>query len=267
MKRTIVGIASSVVLIIIVGISLYKYKHLGAVVPVSPDQSASAYKYEHPGPDMSFSPDDWGPEFLGLLQSGPKYLSAELPINLPPPPTSWSQQTANEIKYLHSLENQRTPENNVILNEENTKPLPGFFKQVGIATSTKPKTLALMGKVANEMGYFLMREKWKYQRARAYQIDPTLTTVVPHPPHPAYPSGHAGQSRAVALLLSDLDPVHKDIYISYGALVGTNRELGGVHYPSDTLAGVSLANQVMPQLFQNPEFKAILEEVRADEWR
>lgn len=269
MKLITLSIVGILIFTGIVGIVIYTYTQSDTNTSVSSNQSVPGYDYVHPEPNISFSPEDWGTEFLRTLQKGPKYLPADLLIEIPPAPASWSEETKAEIQYLHDLEQERTPENAVIRNEEYTNffPLPGFLEPGEIATTTKPRTFSLIVYVIKEAEYFILREKWKYQRARPYQVDPTLTTDVPHPPHPAYPSGHAGQSRIIALLLSELDPAHADGYISYAESIGKNRELGGVHYPSDTAAGVHLADQLMPELFRNPKFKAELEEARAEEWR
>ncbi len=235
------------------------------VDPVATTQESAVHTALVSDP-LPFPADEWGPEFLLSFRAGPSYLRPDLVIDLPPPPTSASRQTADEIAYLHSLERKRTPEDQLIRAKEYVDFLPPFLALVDSATTTKPETFSLMKRVSNEILFFTLREKWHYQRARPYHVDPTLTTDVPRPPHASYPSGHAGQSHAIALLLSALDPPHTAQYLAYADMVGAHRELGGVHYPSDTVAGVSLADQVMPLLLQNPQFSALFKKVQADEW-
>ena len=59
---------------------------------------------------------------------------------------------------------------------------------------------------------------------------------------PAYPSGHATEGRFVSLYLADRVPFeHKGNIKKIGDDIGNSRQIGGVHYPSDTEFGHNLA--------------------------
>jgi acid phosphatase (class A) len=59
---------------------------------------------------------------------------------------------------------------------------------------------------------------------------------------PAYPSGHSGQSRILALYLSERHTDHSQGFLELAEECGLSRLNGGVHYPSDHEAGVEIGN-------------------------
>jgi len=86
-----------------------------------------------------------------------------------------------------------------------------------------------------------------------------------HPAHPAYPSGHAAVAHAAALLLADLVPGQAVALEQAADRVALNREVAGVHYPSDSAAGKSLAGQLITLLKAVPAFQQLIDDARS-EW-
>ena len=74
--------------------------------------------------------------------------------------------------------------------------------------------------------------------------------MIQTPGHPTWPSGHATESFAVATLMSKLcdpsyaDPVQgiRDQIPAYrlSARISLNRQVAGVHFPTDSVAGAAL---------------------------
>ena len=100
---------------------------------------------------------------------------------------------------------------------------------------------------------------------RPSYLDPTLSTALPVPEHPAYPSGHATQAALIALVLSELDPENSAAYFTSADRIAQNREIAGLHYPSDSQAGKLIAQQLFPVLLRDEAFAQLLEEAKA-EW-
>ena len=71
------------------------------------------------------------------------------------------------------------------------------------------------------------------------------------PAHPAYPSGHATQSMFIAEILSHLDPLNRECYEKAADEIATNREIAGLHYRSDSLAGYKLGRTIAKDLIKN----------------
>jgi membrane-associated phospholipid phosphatase len=127
-----------------------------------------------------------------------------------------------------------------------------------------------LARTAIVVGEFVaMYYKRKYQRARPSQLSPALMPPIAVPGHASYPSGHATQAYLLSLLLGTVMPsvVTTTLNPTTTALTGTpkdtlldrlaervarNREVLGVHYPSDSAAGNSLASNAYKLLMQCP---------------
>jgi acid phosphatase (class A) len=82
----------------------------------------------------------------------------------------------------------------------------------------------------------------------------------------SYPSGHSTRAWLDALVLSDLDPARRSDYLASAAQVSSDRVIGGMHYPSDTVSGRILAQAIHDDLLDDPLYKTELEELRKAEF-
>jgi acid phosphatase (class A) len=129
----------------------------------------------------------------------------------------------------------------------------------GRATATLVIGAILIGQMAG------MYWKDRYKRPRPVQVYPALAPVIATPPHAAFPSNHALQSHLIALSAGEA-------YRQAGAgaamplafldrlarRVAENREVAGVHYPTDSKAGEDLARKLWPMLLALPGYGAAI---------
>ncbi|MBB5696109.1 phosphatase PAP2 family protein [Muricoccus pecuniae] len=109
-----------------------------------------------------------------------------------------------------------------------------------------------------------MHYKRLFARARPSRLDPALLPPIEVPGHASYPSAHATEAMLIALILEQVLPpeVVQDLAGKPAADVGPlrmmarrtarNREVLGVHYPSDTLCGYKLAARLLPLFLSCP---------------
>ena len=104
----------------------------------------------------------------------------------------------------------------------------------------------------------MMHFKLMHQRARPSQICPTLFPPVPVPGHASYPAGHGLIARLTSIALMEFVPatLHAAL-LELARIVGFNREIAGLHYESDTAAGIQVANQVLPILNDCPTYQLV----------
>ena len=198
--------------------------------------------------NLTFSnTQQWDPQLLDLLHTPlilvPDFINS---FQLTLPPSNTSSTTRSELAHLHQLAKQRTTEQYTdILQHIAIEAVPfgsSTFSELTSST-TRPHTNVLLNTVHTEFVPIILHYKKKFDRVRPSALDHTLTTLIPVPNHPAYPSGHAAESYLFALVFSDIDPDQSIRYFESAQTIAHEREIAGVHYPSDSAAGVALAEQ------------------------
>jgi membrane-associated phospholipid phosphatase len=135
--------------------------------------------------------------------------------------------------------------------------LVDYFSGVfGFTAAAYPKTYGL-AIIAQRVGEFVaMHWKAVFDRPRPSRLSPALMPPVAVPGHASFPSGHATQSQLMALALAEVMPEAASLAeypprsgkkVAQGPLyrvaerIARNREVMGLHYPSDSDAGKKLA--------------------------
>lgn len=218
--------------------------------------------------DIYFTEEMWHKPILGDLDKV-IILPKDMDVKIPLPPKNSSKQVREELDYM--LELQRTQRTAAKVEEIEFEHGMGYYAQQvftreGLLPSKEeaPALHEIFGLLATTTSYFIVREKYHFNRARPTQLEERLTTVVPVPRHASYPSGHSTQGYSTGLLLSRLDPAHKEEYLQLGTRIGTNRELAGVHYPSDTAAGKIMATNIINAFMEHEDIKALIPKAREE---
>lgn len=136
---------------------------------------------------------------------------------------------------------------------------------LGKSAESHPRTHLLIRMVNTAVLPTLFRLKLHFDRARPDHVDPTLMTEIEAPAHPAYPSGHAAQAMLFAIVLSEVNPAAADAHFRDARRIAFNREVAGVHYPSDTVAGFELALKFSALLANEPWYRMLVQHAAA-EW-
>ncbi len=134
----------------------------------------------------------------------------------------------------------------------------------GYNRGSHPSTWYMMQGVLRIGEFVAMFQKNKFQRPRPWQVSPALLPPVRVPGHASYPSAHATQSNLMSLCLGDVlaqatgQPRPTKVtdlpepLLRIAQRVARNREVLGLHYPSDSAAGLDLAEQTFPILRPAP---------------
>jgi hypothetical protein len=143
-------------------------------------------------------------------------------------------------------------------------------------SASAPRTYELM-KIAEHVGQFQAQHyKAHFQRARPSQYSPSLLPPIDPPGHASFPSGHATESYLIARVLKEVMPQAASTPATpkptpgnpnpqpipdssplerMAQRIARNREVMGVHYPSDSLAGKKLAELTFDILIECPSIK------------
>jgi hypothetical protein len=106
--------------------------------------------------------------------------------------------------------------------------------------------------------------KAEYKRQRPAQLCSALLPPIQAPGHASYPNGHSTQAHlmayCVALVLPEnVRPKLQNNLRVLADRIGRNREIAGLHYRSDTIAGVTLAQSIFALLNTDPDAKATMQ--------
>lgn len=163
-------------------------------------------------------------------------------IQINPPPTD-DLPDARKVLAMLSL---RTPERVAEIQSQAQDPTPQFFQVAGLNPSSLPNFVKLVAEVQADFVTVTLAVKAYFNRARPHTVLPDISPVLPVPWHSSYPNGHAAQSQLTARLLGCANPSRLPELLKFAERVGRNREIAGLHYPSDTVAGLQLADSVWP---------------------
>lgn len=231
----------------------------GAIVFAADDEKSIAFN------DIKFDETLWSQVVYDVLGQGSDIIPEETEFDIAPPPANDSEQTKSELDGLEQLARDKRSETVVAraMADHGAAPIMEIFFTAGYFDKVNnSKTYDVMKLADLEMQYFTVKYKKKFLRARPSVLRSELKTLFPNPGHPSYPSGHAGQSWLIGLILSYIDPAHMKEYKNFAKSVGFRREIAGVHYPSDSAAGRSLAEQVFAKLMENKVFVKKIKEAK-----
>ena len=171
-------------------------------------------------------------------------------LRLPPPPDAAA--TAAELQQLRAMAARRET---AVLDQISfwNSGAPGYrwngiladeLSKHKIAGATTSREVALMEVAIYDATIAAWDSKYAYQRPRPSAADPALTTAVATPRSPSYPSEHAVVAGAAGRVLAYLFPKDAQELMARASEAARSRELAGVQYPSDTVAGLELGRQV-----------------------
>ena len=128
-----------------------------------------------------------------------------------------------------------------------------YFLNLMMARPTSfPATTRVLFLAAQIGAFMAMNFKAQFSRPRPSQLCPALLPPIAVPGHPSYPSGHSTQAHLMALCLNDVLDVllppqtlkwSTDL-LALAERIARNREIAGLHYPSDSWGGLQLATNI-----------------------
>jgi hypothetical protein len=150
-----------------------------------------------------------------------------------------------------------------------------FMALLTMTPTGYPNTFRLMNFASNVAMFTVLHFKGGTSnyapRPRPSHLCPALLPPVPIPGHPSYPSGHSTEAHLLAAVLNDIlsnAPQGAAMTNDLAALadrIARNREIAGLHYPSDSAAGKQLAADILPYMQQTAEYTSVLPNARS-EW-
>jgi membrane-associated phospholipid phosphatase len=146
-----------------------------------------------------------------------------------------------------------------------------WFRGILMCNSKSAPVTHQLVTIANVVGQFVvMYYKMYFHRPRPSQYSPALLPPIEVPGHASFPSGHATESYLIALILDAVMPAAAGSPATtapdnppppypgisplqqMAARIARNREVLGLHFPSDSKAGRRLAIRTFEILMECP---------------
>jgi len=177
---------------------------------------------------------------------------------LPPPAEAGSAQERAELDELLRLQATRTPAAVERARADAAVSIFRFADALGSPPAFNrqqlPLTTELFERIVRDESLFMNTAKDAFGRPRPFLTEKRLAPVVERPPSASYPSGHATWAVACAIVLADMLPERRAQIFARADEYSHNREVGGVHYPSDVAAGHLAGTALATELFHSPRF-------------
>jgi membrane-associated phospholipid phosphatase len=219
---------------------------------------------------LNFSDRNWSAEWyawLALNQFAATPLTSIDPHTQPtwpnwvpyPAPTNWSAlneqpQVQGEIQGLVTAAMDERADALAEILSQADEFISYFLNMMTARPGAYPQTTRVLS-IASLVGTFVaMYFKNLYARPRPSQLSPALLPPIEVPGHASFPSGHSTQAHLMALCMNEVfnglpqQSTMVDDLWTLADRIARNREIAGLHYPSDSAAGVAIAQAVLPKL-------------------
>jgi hypothetical protein len=183
-----------------------------------------------------------------------QWLAADSLFSLPSPPTN-DLEEARQVRALSSL---RTPQRLQEIQNQAPGPVSDFFEAAGVITTQCPAQAYFATAIVSDTADVVFALKRHFSRLRPHQVLPDVKPAIEVPWHAAYPSGHATQARLLARVFATWYPEKAPAFAALAKRIAQNREVAGVHYPSDSAAGASLGDQLFTGYQKNHQVQDFL---------
>jgi hypothetical protein len=213
-----------------------------------------------------FPVSKWGSDFISMAALA-EFASTNWwnTIVLDPPRPPASDEVKDELKKLVDMQTNERPGRLEEIYAQASDFQAYLVAQLGISRRSHPQTYLLLKIAARVAEFTMVPLKARYNRVRPSQLYPRLFPPIDVPNHAAYPSGHAMSARMMAFAMVDVVPEMEDAPEHLSLRIAVNREVAGLHYPSDTAAGISAAAQAFGILKNLTWYKKVRAAAR-DEW-
>jgi len=194
----------------------------------------------------------------GSLPKRPYFLTGTETVwrAFPPKPTLGSPTDLSDLLTTLSVQASRTEEqkNEAVRDKDYSIKLVTDVIDPDFATKY-PMTFEVL-KRADLDGYFINSMlKKANNRPRPFVQHPTLVQPLFTAGDFSYPSGHSSGTELQARILSKLFPAESEQLLTRARQVADSRVVAGVHYTSDTVAGIALGDLIFTQLQSKPKFR------------
>lgn len=198
----------------------------------------------------------------------PNYLTGKekLWADFPKAPQLGSPVDEADLAITLSIQASRNEEQKTEANRDQKFSIMLVAGEIDPSFETKyPRTFEVLKQAGQDGAFITSILKNENGRLRPYVQHPTLVLPLFPSAEFSYPSGHSSSSELQARLLGKLFPGKAEALLHRARQIADSRVVAGVHYASDTEAGLALGDLLFSELEANAKFQsAFLDAARQD---
>lgn len=185
---------------------------------------------------------------------------------LPDAPADDSLATRADLEVVLQVQARRTPDQIAVATQFEVLTVFDFDTVLGawFGVANLPFTAGFFDQVNADRAAVSNLGKAIWNRPRPPLLDPRIKPAAAFTTSGSYPSGHATQAFVQAGLLAAAFPEKREALREHARLIAWSRVIGGVHYPSDIVAGQILGDRLVEEFLQVPAVREALDRVRAE---
>jgi PAP2 superfamily len=176
-----------------------------------------------------------------------------------------TSDTKSQLKGVESAADLRVERASEIIDQINFN--PDFWASiVPLSPARTPYTMELMVSVVAFTSYVVQMCKLRCNAPRPHEYSPRIQPMIPTPGHSTFPGGHSAECTLVSQVLGYLAGMGagkttigpraewlnstRSMLDELAVRIGYNREVAGLHFKSDTEAGIDLAKYLFEKLIK-----------------
>lgn len=185
---------------------------------------------------------------------------------LAPPPAVGSAAYKRDVQALLDMQRTRTDADVADAQADAEISFLRFADVLGpeLRADKLPVTVKFLRQIGTDAGRATGLAKKHFARPRPSRENAEIVPVLGNAGGESYPSGHATFGYTAGILLAMMVPEKAPELFERAARYGRNRNVGGVHYPTDIEAGRTAASVVVALALRNPKFVADLEQSKTE---
>lgn len=191
---------------------------------------------------------------------------ADLAQVLPPPPPPGSAIARADLQEVVAAERHRTRKeiSDALADDEKSVFRFADVMGSGFKAENLPYAVGFFDRLSSDTDDAVTAAKLHFKRPRPFVANSNIKPLKREASSPSYPSGHAAFAYVNAIVLSYMVPEKTNAIYRRAGQYACNRVMLGLHYPSDTKAGLISASVIANVLLHQPAFKADLARARAE---
>jgi acid phosphatase (class A) len=208
--------------------------------------------------------------FAGSGFAAEPYLTGkmlDLTVFLPPPPVKGSEADKADMQAVLDAQAHASEARKAQALADSDETVFVAYTSVfgaGFKAEAMPKASVFFERIGESEDETLDPVKPFFGRMRPWLANPEVKAIAKPTKSGSYPSGHTTRVTIYAVMLGMMVPEKRDAIWARANDYAESRIIGGMHYPTDVLAGWRTGTAMAAVMLQSPAFRADFEAAKVE---